>query len=75
MMNSNIEGYDLLNVIKKDPDNGKMPGIILTGMRDQLGISLISDEEDETVFPNVRFEDKPINPHLLVEIIRDMLKE
>lgn len=75
MMNSNIEGYDSLNVVKKDPDHGGMPVIILTGMRDKLGVILISDEEDEKLFLNVHFDDKPINPHLLVEIIEDMLKE
>jgi len=75
MMNSNLERYDLLNVIKKDSDHRKMPVIILTVTRDLLGVNLISDEEDETVFPDVHFEDKSINPHLLVEIIGDMLKE
>jgi len=75
MMNTNLEGYNLLHVIKNDPEYKKMPIILLTGMRDQLEVNLFSAVEDESLFPNVRFQDKPINLHLLVEMIGDMLKE
>lgn len=61
--------------IKNDPEYKKMPVILLSGMSDQLGVNLCSDMEDESLFPNVNFQDKPINPHLLVGIIGDMLKE
>ena len=53
----------------------KMPIILLTGMRDKPGVNLYSAVEDESLFPNVRFQDKPINPHLLEEMIGDMLKK
>jgi CheY-like chemotaxis protein len=73
MMNSNLEGYNLLNTIKKEPEYKKFPIIMLTGMRDQLGVNLYSAVEDESMFPNVRYLDKPIDPLTLAEIIRDML--
>jgi len=75
MMNTNLEGYNLLHMIKSYPEYRNMPIILLTGMRDQLGVNLYSAVEDESLFPNVRFQDKPINPHLLVEMISDMLRE
>jgi two-component system alkaline phosphatase synthesis response regulator PhoP len=75
MMNTELEGYSLLHVIKSDPEYKKMPIILLTGMSDKLGVNLYSAVEDESLLPNVRFQDKPINPHLLVEMIGDMLKE
>jgi two-component system, OmpR family, alkaline phosphatase synthesis response regulator PhoP len=75
MMNTNLEGYNLLHVIKSYPEYKKMPIILLTGMRDTMGVNLYSAVDDESVFPNVRFQDKPINPLFLVEIIGDMLKE
>jgi CheY-like chemotaxis protein len=75
MMNTNLEGYNLLHSIKKEPEYKKMPIILLTGMIDQLGVNLFSGVEDESMFPNVRFQDKPIDPLFLVELIGDMLKE
>lgn len=75
MMNTNLEGYNFLHVIKKDPAYRKMPIIMLTGMRDQLGVNLYAGVEDEELFPKVRYQDKPVDPLLLVEMIGDMLKE
>jgi hypothetical protein len=31
--------------------------------------------EDESMFPNVRFQDKPVDPDELVKMIGEMLKE
>ncbi len=73
MMNTNLEGYNLLHVLKKDPEYRKMPIILLTGMADALGVNLYSAVEDENLFPNVRFQDKPVDPSLLIEIINEML--
>jgi len=74
MMSTKLEGYDMLRVIKNEPEYKKMPIILLTGMRDQLEIDLLSALEDELLFPNVSLQDKPIDPHILVEMIGDMLK-
>ncbi len=74
MMDTNLEGYNLLHLIKKEPEYKEMPIILLTGMVDQLGVNLYSAVEDEKMLPNVRFQDKPIDPLLLVELIEDMLK-
>ncbi|MFA4851395.1 MAG: response regulator [Bacteroidales bacterium] len=74
MMDTNLEGYNLLHIIKKEPEYRKMPIILLTGMVDQLGVNLYSGVEDEKMLPNVRFQDKPIDPLILVELIEDMLK-
>jgi DNA-binding response OmpR family regulator len=72
MMNTNLEGYTLLHLIKKEADFKNLPVILLTGMVDQLGVNL-SSGVDETMLPNVRYQDKPIDPLILVEIIGDML--
>jgi len=75
MMDSDLEGYNLLHTIKKEPEFKKMPIIMLTGMRDQLGVNLYSAVEDESAFPNVRYQDKPIDPLRLVEMIGEILQE
>lgn len=74
MMNTNLEGYNLLHVIKNVPEYKKLPIIMLTGMRDAIGVNLTSAVEDESIFQNVRFQDKPVNPRFLAEIIEEMLK-
>jgi len=73
MMKTNLEGYNLLHIIKKEPDFKKLPIIILTGMIDQLGVNLVSGVEDEVLFPNVWFQDKPVDPLFLAKMIEDIL--
>jgi CheY-like chemotaxis protein len=75
MMDNDLEGYNLLHTIKKDPEFKKMPIILFTGMVDQLGVNLISGVEDDDMFPNVRFQDKPADPVVLVDMIKEMLQE
>ncbi len=73
MMNSNLEGYNFLHQIKARAEWKQTPVLMLTGMVDQLGVNLLSAVDDENMFPNVRFHDKPIAPLDLVEIIEEML--
>ena len=73
MMSTKLEGYEMLCLIKHEPEYRDMPVILHTGMRDQIGTSLLSALEDEQLFPNVILQDKPIDPRKLVELIREML--
>jgi two-component system, OmpR family, alkaline phosphatase synthesis response regulator PhoP len=73
MMNSNLEGYNLLHTIKQESEFKKLPIILLTGMMDQLGVNLYSAVEDMSELPNVHYQDKPIDPFVLVDLIGDLL--
>jgi CheY-like chemotaxis protein len=75
MMDTNLEGYSLLHKIKQEPENKGLPIILLTGMADQLGVNLFSAVENIAILPNVRFQDKPIDPMFLMELIYEMLNE
>jgi CheY-like chemotaxis protein len=75
MMNTNLEGYNFLHKIKEDSEYKTIPVLLLTGMADQIGVNLYSAVEDVKALPNVRFQDKPIPPIKLVEIIEDMIRE
>lgn len=74
MMETNLEGYNLLHKIKKEEDYRNLPIILLTGMVDQLGVNLYSGVEDDKMLPHVHFRDKPIDPLLLGELISELLK-
>jgi len=73
MMSTKLEGYEMLCLIKHEAEYKEMPVILHTGMRDQIGTSLLSALEDEMLFPNVIIQDKPIEPRKLVALIREML--
>ena len=74
MMNTNLEGYNLLHTIKKEQQYREMPIILLTGIMDRLGVNLVSGVEDDSLFPNVRYQDKPVDPALFIEMINEMLE-
>lgn len=74
MMDTNLAGYNMLHEIKKEEEFVLLPVIVLTGMLDELGVNLISGVEDDQLFQNVRFQNKPVDPMMLVEIIKEMLK-
>jgi len=73
MMKSELEGYYLMQKIKKEKDFHDLPVIMLTGIKDQLGVNLYSAVEDESLFPNVRYHEKPLEAKTFVEVIREML--
>ena len=75
MMNTDLEGFELLQVIKKQAAYRQLPVILLTGIRDQIGVNLFSAVEDESLFPKVRYQDKPVTMQYLTEMIRDMLND
>lgn len=74
MMNTNLEGYNLLHHIKQNQNFRNLPIIIMTGMRDQMGVNLYSAVDDNDLFPNVKFQEKPVDPDELAEMINQMLE-
>jgi len=74
MMDTDLEGYNFLHKIKKDPKFVDLPVILLTGMVDQLGVNLYPGVEDEEMFPKVHFHDKPIDPIQLCTKIQKILE-
>src|SRR3972149_10260319 len=59
MMDSALEGYNVLNNIKGDVSIKNIPVIMLTGMADAIGVNFRSAVEDDKMFPNVIFMEKP----------------
>ena len=75
MMETELEGYDLLHQLKSDPENDELPILMLTGITNKLGIDVFSGGEKRKNLPNVRIQTKPVTPLFLVEIIEEMLKD
>jgi CheY-like chemotaxis protein len=75
MMNTDIEGFELLQALKKDAAYRDLPVVLLTGIREQIGVDLFSTIENESLFPNVSCQDKPVSSLVLMEMIRKMLNK
>jgi len=75
MMDTDLEGFDVLNKIKKEPDFRKTPILMLTGMADSIGVNFRSAVEDDSMYPKVAFADKPIDPVVLLEEVEKLINK
>lgn len=75
MMESDLEGFGILNDLKSDPEYRKLPIIMLTGIAEAMEVNFRSAIEDSEMFPNVVFLDKPVEPDVLFTEINTLLRK
>ena len=73
MMESDLEGYGILNTLKSDPEYRKLPIIMLTGIAKAMEVNFRAAIEDSDMFPRVVFLDKPVEPDVLFTEINELL--
>ncbi len=73
MMDTELEGYGIVHLLKKEPEFEHLPVIMLTGMADAIGVNFRSAIEDNKLLKNVEFMDKGEELNMLVEKIKSML--
>jgi CheY-like chemotaxis protein len=73
MMDTNLEGYGMLNDFRKDKNLMDIPIVIYSGMAQELGVNFRSAVEDERLFPNVSFVDKREDIEDLIAEINKLL--
>jgi len=74
MMDSDLEGYNLLHQLKRDPLYKTMPVILFTGMLDEMKVNFADGADDPELLPNVYFQHKPVDPLELLEKIDEILR-
>lgn len=74
MMGNDLEGYGLLNEIRKDNLLKSTPVIMYSGMAEQTGVNFRSAVENEKLFPGVSFVDKREDISELIGQIKNALK-
>jgi len=75
MMETDLEGFGILNKLKSDPDFRKLPIIMLTGIAEAMEVNFRSAiEDDPDMFPHVVFLDKPVEPEVLFTEINTLLQ-
>ncbi|MFC2097019.1 response regulator transcription factor [Bacteroidota bacterium] len=73
MMESDLSGYNALHKFKKE--NNSIPIIMMTGISETMGVNLRSGVEDDDLFSNVSYLDKPVDPEVLFDEVKRLLKE
>ncbi len=74
MMDTNLDGYNTLHFIRKEDYGKDIPIIMMTGIAEAMGVNLRDGVEDEKLFSNVIYLDKPVEQVELIENINSLLK-
>ena len=74
MMDTPREGFMFSRQIKNDPDTKDIPIIMITSVKDKMGIDFKSVAGDDSWLPVEDFLDKPVPPDVLLEKVAELLK-
>lgn len=73
MMDTDLEGYNFLHLLKSDDKLKNIPILMNTGMAKSLGVNMSSAIEENDLLPNTRFIDKSSDWEILIQEIQKML--
>ncbi len=74
IMDTPREGFVFSRQIKNDPDTKDIPIIMITSVKDKVGIDFKSIAGDDSWLPVQDFLDKPVQPEVLIEKVAALLK-
>ena len=74
MMDTPREGFAFSRQIKNDPDTKDIPIIMITSVKDKVGLDFKSVAGDDSWLPVEDFLDKPVQPEVLIEKVAALLK-
>ena len=75
MMNGLREGFVLSRELKEDPKYKHIPILMVTAVKEKTGIDFKPAAGDETWLPVEDFLDKPVEPELLLNKVKELLHE
>jgi CheY-like chemotaxis protein len=74
MMGRGAEGVMMARKLRKDPDLGEMPVLIITGIREQIAFLFPGQSVHPGFFPVDELLEKPVEPDLLLERVQALLE-
>lgn len=74
MMETDLQGYYMLDELRRNSKAAEIPIIIYSGMADAIGVNFRSAVENENLHPNVAFVDKADDLDELLLKIKEFLK-
>jgi len=73
MMDTNLEGFSIINELKNKNEFSDLPIILLTGIAEKMKVNFRSAIEDTEMYPNVIFVEKPVDPEDLISEINSLI--
>jgi DNA-binding response OmpR family regulator len=73
MMASDLEGHRLAHTLKSDPANKELPILVITGMKDAIGVNIRTAFEGIEELPNLTMMDKPFETEELISRVKEMI--
>ncbi len=74
MMDTPREGFVFSRKMKSNPDTKDIPILMITSVKDKVGIDFKSVAGDDSWLPVEDFLDKPVQPEVLIEKVAALLK-
>lgn len=74
MMETMDKGFDVAREIKNDEDTKNIPILMLTAIKDKIGLDFRKEAGDETWLPVNDYVEKPLKPQELLEKVEKLLK-
>jgi CheY-like chemotaxis protein len=75
MMNSLREGFVLSRALKEDSKYKHIPILMVTAAKEKIGIDFKPAAGDEAWLPVEEFLEKPVEPELLLNKVKELLHE
>lgn len=73
MMETTQEGFEMSRELRKDPEFKDLPILMLTSIDSKTGVRFKSAAGDKYTIPVDTYIDKPVEPHILLAEIRNLL--
>lgn len=74
VMMPGIDGFKSSQILKKDPDMKKIPILMLTAIKDKMGLDFQKEAGDEDWLPVDAYCEKPLDHDHLIQQVEDLLK-
>jgi CheY-like chemotaxis protein len=75
MMSTWQDGFEMARELKNDPQCKEIPILMMTGVKEKIGLDFKSNAGDPTWCPVEGFLDKPVEPEILIAEIEKLLSE
>lgn len=75
MMSTWQDGFEMSRELKKDPELNNIPILMLTGIKEETGISFDDAAGDPEWCPVEGFLNKPVEPDILLKEVERLLSE
>ena len=75
MMETGDKGFDVARILKKDPGYRDIPILMLTAIKERMGLDFKNEAGDAVWLPVDEYCEKPLNPEELISKVERLLSK